>query len=192
MNEDQHITCSDRVLVRILLPIIPHWIHPNHVTFFRLLMIPVVVLVIVMKLHVLAAILFGIAAFSDAVDGALARTRNQITDMGKVLDPFVDKVLIGTVVVMLVPQYFGWILVALILFFEALLVGNAVVMHKNQNGMLQANGAGKVKMILQSSGVATLMVFIVFHIPFLLPLAQVLLYLAVVSAAISLFVYRSI
>jgi phosphatidylglycerophosphate synthase len=57
---------------------------------------------------------------------------------------------------------------------------------------VQANGVGKIKMILQSVGITVLLIFVVFPMPLLLPLAKVLLYFAVVASAISLFVYRSI
>jgi len=191
-GEEIHLTLTDKILKVVLLPFIPTWILPNHITYFRLLMIPIIILFLTVKIYSVGVVLFILAAFSDAVDGALARTRNQITDVGKMLDPFVDKVLIVSIVIMLVPQYFGWLLTGAILLFEILLVGNAFLMQKRQAKVIQANGAGKVKMIFQSLGVAMLLIFITVPIPFFLFLAQVLLYIGVASAAISLFVYRSI
>ncbi|HEY4502212.1 MAG TPA: CDP-alcohol phosphatidyltransferase family protein [Candidatus Paceibacterota bacterium] len=187
-----HLTLTDKILKIVLLPFIPVWVLPNHITYFRLLMIPIIILFLTVKVYSVGVVLFILAAFSDAVDGALARTRNQITDVGKILDPLVDKVLIVSIVIMLVPQYFGWLLTGTILLFEILLVGNAFLMQKWQATVIQANGAGKIKMIFQSCGVAMLLIFVAFPIPFFLFLAQILLYIGVASALISLFVYRSI
>src|SRR3989344_4458874 len=127
-----HLTLTDKILKIVLLPFIPVWVLPNHITYFRLLMIPIIILFLTVKVYSVGVVLFILAAFSDAVDGALARTRNQITDVGKILDPLVDKVLIVSIVIMLVPQYFGWLLTGTILLFEILLVGNAFLMQSGK------------------------------------------------------------
>ena len=191
-GEEIHLTLTDKILKVVLLPFIPTWILPNHITYFRLLMIPIIILFLTVKIYSVGVVLFILAAFSDAVDGALARTRNQITDVGKMLDPFVDKVLIVSIVIMLVPQYFGWLLTGAILLFEILLVGNAFLMQKRQGEGKQAKGGGEGKKIFLSLFFSILLIFITVPIPFFLFLAQVLLYIGVASAAISLFVYRSI
>ena len=186
------ITVSDRILEKTVLPFIPLWVQPNHVTLFRLVLIPVIILFFNAHAYVIGGAIFALAVFTDAVDGALARTRDQITDIGKILDPFVDKVLIGTAVVLLVPQYLGWVLVILILLFEVLFVLNAYMIQKKQNAVLQANWSGKGKMFAQSVAIVTLLLFIVFDYPILLTSAEIIFYISLALSAISLFIYRSI
>ena len=72
---------------------------PNKLTLARVLMVPLFVLFFYWKFpaHLLiATLIFVIAAITDAVDGKLARKRNQVTDFGKFLDPLADKVLVVT------------------------------------------------------------------------------------------------
>jgi CDP-diacylglycerol---glycerol-3-phosphate 3-phosphatidyltransferase len=83
------------------------WNLPNIITLARILITPVIALLpfiegYVPKLICLAV--FVIAAFSDVFDGWLARSRNQITDLGKLLDPLADKLLL---LATLIPIY--WI-----------------------------------------------------------------------------------
>ena len=104
--------------------------------------------------------LFFIAAASDALDGYLARRQNQVTSLGRVLDPFVDKVLICGVFVFFASDQFldgqgqnvtgirAW-MVVLILGRELLVTG--------LRGFSESRGesygavlSGKIKMILQS------------------------------------------
>ncbi len=49
----------------------------------------------------MATALFVVAAVTDRLDGWYARTRGQVTDLGKLLDPIADKLLIGTALVLL-------------------------------------------------------------------------------------------
>lgn len=191
-NDTPKITISDRVLEKTVLRFIPLWVQPNHVTLFRLVLIPVIILFFNAHAYIIGGVLFVFAAFTDAVDGALARTRDQITDIGKMLDPFVDKVLIGTAVVLLVPQYLGWTLVILILLFEVLFVLNAYMIQKKKHMILEANWSGKIKMFAQSVAIVVLLFFIVFDYPILLISAEVIFYISLAFSAISLFIYRAI
>ena len=90
---------------------------PNQITLARLFVAIVFCAMIVQydarqsgrdvwKLDVCLAI-FVIAAVSDVVDGFLARRRNQVTSFGRLIDPFVDKVLICGAFVLLAGQNFG-------------------------------------------------------------------------------------
>lgn len=61
-------------------------------TLFRLVLAPLIFCLILNKYWILSIILFLIAAFSDFLDGFLARKRNELTNLGKYLDPIVDKI----------------------------------------------------------------------------------------------------
>ena len=73
---------------------------PNKITITRILMIPLFVLFYYLTQlnHNLlyAAIVFALAAFTDFLDGYIARKYNLVTDLGKFLDPIADKVLVLT------------------------------------------------------------------------------------------------
>jgi CDP-diacylglycerol--glycerol-3-phosphate 3-phosphatidyltransferase len=78
---------------------------PNWITYCRLALVPVFVVLLrdpSQGMIYAAIIVFAVAALSDYVDGFLARRFNAITDIGKLLDPLVDKVLVMAALVMLV------------------------------------------------------------------------------------------
>lgn len=77
---------------------------PNILTVFRLILAPVFVVVFFSGMdnaHTLALIVYIVASFTDFLDGYMARRYNLITELGKVLDPFADKVMLITVLVSL-------------------------------------------------------------------------------------------
>ena len=83
------------------------WTLPNILTIARIALTPVIALLPFINGYLpklVAFIVFLIAAFSDFVDGYLARERNQITELGKLLDPLADKLLL---LATLIPIY--WI-----------------------------------------------------------------------------------
>ena len=182
----------DRFLARTLLRLIPRKVTPNQVTTFRYISIPVILFFLIFKFNVLGIILFVISAFSDAVDGALARTRNQITDWGKIHDPFADKLLISTAVLILVTKFLNVYLTATIIGIEFFLLVGALYRKRTQGIPIEAEISGKVKMVLQSFGIGALLLFAIFQVPAFLTIAGYLLYLAIVFAIISLIVYKSI
>lgn len=75
---------------------------PNQLTLARIAAIPVICLLLVIGwdwLRWLALILYVVAAVTDWFDGFLARTMNQQSDLGKMLDPIADKLLVGALLV---------------------------------------------------------------------------------------------
>jgi CDP-diacylglycerol--glycerol-3-phosphate 3-phosphatidyltransferase len=70
---------------------------PNLLTVLRILLVPVLVVALLDETpngDLLAAIVFAVASMTDAIDGYLARSRNAITNFGKLMDPVADKLLI--------------------------------------------------------------------------------------------------
>ena len=79
----------------------------NLITYFRMLLIPMVVLSYYSELqyaNMMAAMLFSLASLSDWLDGFLARRLNQTSEFGAFLDPVADKLLVVTVLIMLVGE----------------------------------------------------------------------------------------
>jgi CDP-diacylglycerol--glycerol-3-phosphate 3-phosphatidyltransferase len=82
------------------------WTLPNIITLARILITPVIALLPFIEGYwpkVVCFVVFLVAVISDVVDGVLARRNNQITDLGKLLDPLADKLLL---LATLIPIYF--------------------------------------------------------------------------------------
>src|SRR5215210_7741071 len=138
---------------------------PNVLTVLRILLVPVIVVALLNETangDLLAAIVFAIASLTDAIDGYLARTRNAITNFGKLMDPIADKLLIIAALVALVSlnRLAAW--VAMVIIARELTV-TVTRMHANQQGVVIAsNWWGKAKTIVQ---VAAIFCVIVAHHP---------------------------
>jgi len=182
----------DKILAHSLLYLFPKTVLPNHVTTFRYLSIPVILYLLLSGYHGWSIILFSVSAFSDAVDGSLARTRQQITDWGKLHDPLADKLLIGSVGAVAVSIYLSFFLMAVIVAIELFLILNALIKIRKGGQTITALLPGKIKMVLQSFGVGLVLLFVVLPLPWILSLAALLLYLSIFFALISLIVYSSI
>lgn len=183
-------TRFDYFLAKTFLKLIPDSVTPNQMTLFRFATIPIVIILLLTKLYLPATILFSISAFSDALDGARARTTGHITSWGILADPLADKLLIGSTAIILVSRFIGIWLAFLIIFLELALVFSAY--HRYRGKVIPAKISGKIKMVLQSFGLGFLLLFVVTNSPILLAVATYLLYGAVLFAFLSLFVYRSV
>jgi CDP-diacylglycerol--glycerol-3-phosphate 3-phosphatidyltransferase len=139
----------DGYVDKIFLRFIPSSVTPNQITVVRLILVPVVYVLLLQHLFILALIVFAIAALTDLLDGAMARTRNQITDLGKVIDPIADKLLI--IVVLL---HIGWRLLIIKVFviyiiFEMFAVLIGYFFAPLIGRPIGANFFGKIKLNLQ-------------------------------------------
>ncbi len=139
---------------------------PNWLTFLRLVLIPVFVVVLLdpsrSKLN-LAAIIFVCAAVTDYADGILARRYAAITDFGKLFDPLADKILVMAALVMLVGLRDdrcvsfvpGW-MVVLVLARELWITGLRAFAAKDGT-IVAAKAGGKVKSFLQMVSILALL-----------------------------------
>jgi CDP-diacylglycerol--glycerol-3-phosphate 3-phosphatidyltransferase len=187
------LTITDGIIGRIFLPVIPRKVRPNAVTFFRFFCIPFVIYFLVTENYAWGTAVFAVAALSDAVDGAMARIRHQITTAGKFYDPLADKLLIGSAAVILISRSVNVILAAIIIALEVIVIGTA--WHKKvtrPKANIQAKLPGKIKMVLQCVGVLLILLSLLTRLPYLLAAAQVTLWMAVGFAIMSAFSYNSI
>ncbi|MFM2357282.1 MAG: CDP-diacylglycerol--glycerol-3-phosphate 3-phosphatidyltransferase [Candidatus Parcubacteria bacterium] len=180
----------DKILSITFLRLLPSVVTPNHLTLLRLILTPFVFFLLLIGSYTYGTILFIIAAFSDALDGARARTENRITLWGTLCDPIADKLLVSSVAVLLVSRYMSIALAGTIIFIELILVLSSYFRFKGK--VVPAKASGKIKMVLQCVGIIFLLLWIVWQTPLLLMLASYTLYGAVFFALLSLLVYRSV
>jgi len=125
----------------------------NRVTLARIILIPVFVVVILARLPDWgpwwAAILFTILAATDAVDGYLARSRNEVTNFGKLLDPLADKLLVTAALVALVElgSLPAW--VAIIIISREFIVTGLRMVAVAEGQVIAAGSFGKLKTVFQ-------------------------------------------
>jgi len=183
-------TFIDRLLAATVLKLIPESVTPNQITIFRFITIPFIVILLLGKAYLVGTILFVISALSDAVDGAMARTRNHVTSWGILADPLADKLLIGLTALILVSQFISIKLALIIVLLEVALIFSAYYRYKGRS--IPAKISGKIKMILQSFGLGFLLLYIMTGSPLALLISTFLLYGAILFAFLSLFVFRSV
>ncbi|PIQ67992.1 MAG: hypothetical protein COV91_06295 [Candidatus Taylorbacteria bacterium CG11_big_fil_rev_8_21_14_0_20_46_11] len=184
------VTPFDRFFSATILPLIPKSVSPNRITMMRFVSIPIILTLLFFEYNLAGTILFVLSALSDALDGAIARTRHRITKWGIVADPIADKLLIGSVALLVVWKYLGWPLTFAIVFIELVLAGSAYFRYGGK--LMPAKTVGKIKMILQSFGVGFVLLYSIVPVTGLLLTGQYILYTAIVFGLASLFVYRSI
>ena len=131
---------------------------PNSLTIFRILALPFCAYALFKdggeddKWRIIAFILFFIVGLSDILDGRLARSRNQITEFGKLLDPIADKAMlatatIGSSILGLLPW---WITIIFLIREIAVTILRFAVIKK---GVIPASKGGKLKTFFQNFGV---------------------------------------
>ncbi|HEY4475446.1 MAG TPA: CDP-alcohol phosphatidyltransferase family protein [Candidatus Paceibacterota bacterium] len=183
------ITLSDRILAATFLKLLPRRVTPNQLTIFRFFTVPFVASLMYLEYYAIAIPLFAIAAFTDALDGALARTKNKITEWGKTYDPIADKLLIGLTGIIIIPKYINFFLAVFIIFIEMFVIGTAYYLKNKGAIHISANAWGKTKMICQSFGVGLLLLYAVISVPAFLIIAQYLLYISIFLAIVSIVTY---
>lgn len=188
----QKLTITDRLLVRTILPFVPQSVTPNMITTLRLFSIPFIFYFFWIEAYPIAFPLFFLSAFSDAIDGALARSRGLITNFGKLFDPLVDKLLIATAVLILVPRFINWPIAIAMVGIDLVLILNGYSQKRFYGKIIQAENSGKIKMIFQVSGLLALLLFAIWNEPFLLTITEYSFYSAIIFALVSLIVYRAV
>ena len=178
---------------------------PNRITLSRIIMTVVIIIlcifpfysiginfpkfnvsgIIIDSTYLIAGILFVVASVTDFIDGNLARSRNLVTDTGKMLDAIADKVLVNSVLIIFAANGFIHPIIAVIYIFRDEVV-NALKMHSAKKGIVvAASSMGKIKTFAMMTGLS-LMFF--YNLPFELiniNVAEFLIYFATVMSVVS-------
>jgi CDP-diacylglycerol--glycerol-3-phosphate 3-phosphatidyltransferase len=140
---------------------------PNYLTFARIIVVPLLVVVLLTTVsdrwfgisgYALAIVIFLLASFTDILDGHLARRRNQVSNLGKLLDPIADKLLVSAALIVLVEKHLApsWAVVV-ILGREFIITGLRSVAAAD-GIIIQAQSIGKIKMWAQCVAIVALLV----------------------------------
>lgn len=124
---------------------------PNVLTMARFVLAIVVFVLIPLEQYLAATIVFVIAAGTDWIDGWWARKYNQVTKLGRIFDPFVDKIIICGAFTFLAAERGSGILpwMAVVVMGREMLVTAIRGFIEQQGGDFSAQMAGKLKMVFQ-------------------------------------------
>jgi CDP-diacylglycerol--glycerol-3-phosphate 3-phosphatidyltransferase len=156
---------------------------PNLLTVLRILLVPVIVVALLNETpngDALAAIVFAVAAFTDGLDGYIARSRGSVTTFGKLMDPLADKLLIIASLLSLVSldRVPAW--AAMVIIAREFAVTALRMVAVEQGVVIEASWLGKAKTITQVAAIFGLILFVPAPVA-----VDILLYVAVAITALS-------
>ena len=170
---------------------------PNKLSCFRMILVPIVMIMWLLPIslpvfnvgevalplkNIIALIIFGIASFTDYLDGHIARKNNLITSFGKFIDPIADKLLTTTMFILFAASGIIPVIPVIIMVWRDTIV-DGLRMNTATKGVVVAAGIlGKIKTVLQ---MITIILILLNNLPFALiniPMSNILLW---ISAAVS-------
>ncbi|MBP5280698.1 MAG: CDP-diacylglycerol--glycerol-3-phosphate 3-phosphatidyltransferase [Erysipelotrichaceae bacterium] len=156
---------------------------PNKLTLFRIMLVPVLCLVwlfpydqfgisfgsftlfdiSVSYLNLIVLAIFGIASFTDYLDGQIARKRNLVTTFGKFADPIADKLLVNTMLIILAYKRMIPLVCCIIMVLRDIIVDGCRMMAAQNGVVVSAGLLGKLKTVLQ---MFTIILVLLNNLPF--------------------------
>jgi len=138
------------------------WNLPNAITSVRILLVPYFIWLLMQPVgddylvRWAATFVFVLGISTDSLDGAIARRRGLVTNLGKILDPIADKALIGGALVALsiLNEVAWWATITILVRELGITAYRFIVIRKRVIG---ASGGGKLKTVMQSVSVALIM-----------------------------------
>lgn len=140
---------------------------PNSLTFARIIVVPLIVTVLLTTVmetwfgvssYAIAIGLFLVAALTDMLDGHLARKRDQVSTLGKFLDPIADKLLISASLIVLVEKNLAPSWAVVVIISREFIVTGLRSVAASEGLVIQARNIGKIKMWAQSVAIVALLV----------------------------------
>ncbi len=140
---------------------------PNFLTILRILIVPLLVVVLLTPVaeqafgvsgYAFAIVVFLIASFTDILDGHLARRRNQVSTLGKFLDPIADKLLVSAALIVLVEKHLAPSWAVVIILAREFIVTGLRTVAASEGIIIQAQNSGKIKMWAQCVAIVALLV----------------------------------
>ena len=178
---------------------------PNRLTLFRIVLIPVIILVYLFPysafgitpisfyvqhvsisvIDIVALFIYILAAITDAIDGHIARSRNMITTFGKFADPIADKLLTTTMFLLFIARGIIPVIPVIIMIARDTVVDGCRMMASANGKVVAAGMMGKLKTVLQMVTVALILLN---NLPFELlglPVSMIMLWFSALVSSIS-------
>ena len=169
---------------------------PNKLTLFRIVLVPVLCLVwlfpydqfgiafdsltiggiSVSYLNLIVLAIFGIASFTDFLDGNIARKKHIVTTFGKFADPIADKLLVNTMLIIMAYKRMIPLVCCIIMILRDIIVDGCRMIAAKKGVVVSAGMLGKLKTALQ---MVTIVVILFNNIPFEIwniPLDEILIW----------------
>lgn len=125
----------------------------NKLTLIRIVLVPVFLVFIAAKNipygSTIATVIFILASITDKLDGYIARSRNQITNFGKFMDPLADKLLVTAALISLVELHVVPAWAAVIIIAREFAVSGLRSIAASQGKVIAASWWGKIKTVIQ-------------------------------------------
>ena len=178
---------------------------PNRLTIFRIVLIPVIILIYLFPyaaagitmpvlqagsvrlpiVNLIALAIYVIAALTDALDGHIARSRNMITTFGKFADPIADKLLTTTMFLLFVSRGIIPVVPVIVMIARDTVVDGCRMIASANGKVVAAGMMGKIKTVLQMVTVALVLLN---NLPFELwgiPVSSILLWFSALVSFVS-------
>lgn len=172
---------------------------PNKLTIIRIVLTPVFLFLFfaefVPQNYLFALIVFSIAAITDFADGKIARSRNIITNFGKIADPIADKILTTTTLLCFMQKNLCSIWVILIILTREFAVSAIRISAASQGSVIPANIYGKIKTVLQMVFSIIILLLIAiqsgfsFTIPYFETISAVMMWILAIVTLVSGVIY---
>ncbi|MFW2488303.1 CDP-diacylglycerol--glycerol-3-phosphate 3-phosphatidyltransferase [Clostridium chromiireducens] len=139
----------------------------NKLTLIRIFLVPVFLVFIAVKDipygSFIATFIFILASLTDKLDGYIARSRNQITNFGKFMDPLADKLLVTAALISLVELQVvpGW--AAVVIIAREFAVSGLRSIAATQGRVIAASWWGKIKTVIQIIAIILLLLKVNIH-----------------------------
>lgn len=178
---------------------------PNKITIARIILSLIIIVILVIpfnmtKLYInekipvdpqylIAGVLFIIASLTDYLDGYIARSRNLVTDFGKMMDAIADKMLVNSVLIILASQSFIHPIIPVIIVLRDSVVNSIKMIAASKGKVVAAIKSGKIKTACLMVGISLTLFN---NLPFELWNIQVddfLLFIAAIMSLVSCFQY---
>jgi CDP-diacylglycerol--glycerol-3-phosphate 3-phosphatidyltransferase len=132
---------------------------PTYLTFARILMVPILVVVLMTKVQayeIIGVLVFWVASITDLLDGYLARRWKQVTTLGKLLDPLADKLLVSGALISLVELNLAPAWMVFIILAREMAITGLRGIASEEGITIAAEAMGKWKMGAQIASISCL------------------------------------
>lgn len=173
----------------------------NIISFSRFFLLAICLFFLIHDNYLFTCIMIVIIWLSDLADGFIARRRNEVSGLGKIIDPIADKtVIISLVIYLMVTQKIPAYYVIIIVLRDALILGGGLFLKYKKNIVLQSNWVGKItvftigatlflSIVKSASSTGEFGSFLMYHNEITELLYSILFFISIVMSLISLISY---